>query len=346
MIYVLVSPAFIDYEAEKYGKLIKIGYTRDENKDRRLSYYLSHNPTYRLLYTIPDGTEELEKLLHSRFTKLRYPDYGNEWYYWDSEIIDFFEVNKTVEDLMNVIDDSSMTGSNKKRFNGFKEYSYKIIDLCLNLKLSMCSDYTLSQAILDRDSCFQDLDDSKLILEEGVFKFILDYFSISKEDYTAYKERPISKSVVDFINIFYTLPTFYDKMKALCESPLSDDERSLVFEQLPFTFKYFYNQLGPVQVKACGYNITNIKKKLDAISNNELMANSVRGLIYSTFLVGEKYLLSEIKTTLGNLYEQVGYMSSPKATDLENHFNLKKLKITNKETGKRDYYYEILSKKD
>lgn len=193
MIYVLVSPAFIDYEAEKYGKLIKIGYTGDNSKDRRLNTYLSHNPTYRLLYTIPDGTEELEKLLHSRFTKLRYLDYGNEWYYWDSEIIDFFEVNKTVEDLVRVLDQDLLLASKRSRFSGFKKFSLPIIDLCLNLKLSRCSDYTLSQAMLDRDSCFQDLDDSKLILEEGVFKFILDYFSISKEDYTAYKERPIPK---------------------------------------------------------------------------------------------------------------------------------------------------------
>ena len=156
----------------------------------------------------------------------------------------------------------------------------------------------------------------------------------------------VTSGIHEFVSIFYTLPTFYDKMKALCESPFSELERRVILEQIPIIFKTFYNQLGPIQIKACSYNITNIRKKLDAISNNEQKADSIGNLIYSTFLVGEKYLLSAIKTTLGNLYEQIGYMSSPKATDLENYFNLKKSQITNKETGKRDHYYEILSKKD
>lgn len=346
MIYVLVSSAFIDYEAEKYGKLIKIGYTKDENKDRRLNSYLIHNPTYKLLYIIPKGTEKLERLLHSHFIKYRFPDYGNEWFYWDSEIIDFFEVNKTANDLINLLDQDLLLASKRSRFNGFKKFSLTTIDVCLNFKMSSNSDYTLEQAMIDRDICFQKLDNSKLILKEGVLKFILDYFNIPKEEYTAYRDRPIPESIAEFVKIFHTLPTFYDKMKALCESPFSELERRVILEQVSITFKNFYNQLGPIQLKACGYNITNIRKKLETNVINDQKSDNLEKTIFATFSVGEKYSLSSIKLILGDLYSQVGYISSPKATDLENYFDVKKIKKINKETGKRDHYYEILRKKE
>jgi hypothetical protein len=49
---------------------------------------------------------------------------------------------------------------------------------------------------------------------------------------------------------------------------------------------------------------------------------------------------------LGDIYKKSNYIASPKASDLEKYFEVKLFKITNKETGKRDYYYEILKKKD
>ena len=346
MIYVLVSSAFIDYDAEKYGKLIKIGYTGDENKDRRLNNYLIHNPTYKLLYIIPKGTEELERLLHSHFIKYRFPDYGNEWFYWDLEIIDFFETYKTVDDLINVLDQDLVMANKRSRFNGFKKFSLTIIDTCLNLKMSSNLDYTLEKAMIDRDICFQELDNSKLILKEGVFKFILDYFSIPKEEYDTFRDRPIPESVIEFIRLFNSLSTFYDKMRAICESSFSDLERKIILEQVPITFKNLYNQLGPIQLKACGYNITNIRKRIETVQNNEEKQGDIKDLIYKNFNVGEKYSLSYIKTKLGELYREVEYLSSPKAIDLEEYFEIKKVLIPNKISNRRDSAYEILRKKE
>ena len=48
----------------KYEKisLLKIGYTEDSKKKSRYTNYRLHNPLFELLYEIPEGTEEHEKL--------------------------------------------------------------------------------------------------------------------------------------------------------------------------------------------------------------------------------------------------------------------------------------------
>ena len=41
--------------------LLKIGYTKDSNKDKRFIAYKLHNPLSEILFTIPGGTEKHEK---------------------------------------------------------------------------------------------------------------------------------------------------------------------------------------------------------------------------------------------------------------------------------------------
>ena len=156
----------------------------------------------------------------------------------------------------------------------------------------------------------------------------------------------IGSGICKFISIFNTLPTFYDKMRAICESPFTELERKIILEQVPITFKNLYNQVGPVTLKACGYNITNIRKRLETAQVNGEKQEDIKDLIYKNFDIGKKYSLSYIKTKLGELYKEVGYLSSPKATDIKEYFNVKKLQITNSETKRRDHYLKLLSKKD
>ena len=168
-----------------------------------------------------------------------------------------------------------------------------------------------------------------------------DRFSVF---YRLGEEGLISRGVIGFIEKFSTLPTFYDKMRAICETDFTDLERRLVLEQVPLSFKNYYNKLGPVILKACGYNVTNIRNRIEVNQSNEKVRDNLEVLIYKTFLVGNKYTLTKIKETLGILYKDCGFISSPKASDLEKYFELKSIRIPNKETGKRDNGYEILSK--
>ena len=89
-----------------------------------------------------------------------------------------------------------------------------------------------------------------------------------------------------------------------------------------------------------------IKTEYERIKSNQGKFGNLQEVIYSVFLVEERYTMVFIKDRLGEIYENLGIKASPKATDLENYFEIKKIQITNKETGKKDHGYKILKKKE
>ena len=349
MIYVILSAGFKKDSDTEFIKLLKIGYTGDDRKDGRYYQYISHNPTVKILYEIPDGTEEIEELLHSYFSKYRYLEYGREWFEWNEKIIEFFEIHKTIDDLLKVIDLDLKEGDSRYRFNGFNKYVYEIIDLGLNYKMSLDSSYSIDQAIKDREMYFNKIDSSRLILKSGVYKTILKYLGIIEEDFNKYVNRDIPENIKNFIDNFNTLPGFYDKMKAICESPFSETERLVILEQVPLLYKNMYLQFGSVRLKAKSYNITNLRKELEPPTEKEDITKTSgyinsKSEILNHFSIGSRYTLTYIKETLGNIYQSVGYKKTPKACDLEIYFNLKKVQIIT--SGKKIHGYEILSKKE
>lgn len=341
MIYVL-EIVYYDKNNKEVIDLMKIGYTGDNNFENRKQNYILHNPLVDFLYLIPEGTLELESLLQSYFSKYRYKTSSKEWFYFNQEIIDFFDSHKTVESLSFLIEDDMRLGTH--RFNGFGKFCYTVIDQCLNLLLNQ-NHINLEKAMEEREICYNLVKESKLVSSKGVTKFILDHFKIDKEEYNNLCSKTLPSNIAGFIEKFSTLPTFYDKMRAICETDFTDLERRLVLEQVPLSFKNYYNKLGPVTLKACGYNVTNIRNRIKVNQSNEKVRDNLEVLIYKTFLVGNKYTLTWIKETLGILYKDCGFISSPKASDLEKYFELKSIRIPNKETGKRDNGYEILSKR-
>lgn len=77
---------------------MKIGYTDDENYNRRFRDYKLHNPKGIVVKTVKGGTEEQEKRLHYKFREHHWEEYGREWFEFDEKIIEFFE-ECTIEDL-------------------------------------------------------------------------------------------------------------------------------------------------------------------------------------------------------------------------------------------------------
>lgn len=348
MIYVILSAGFSNDSGNEFIKLLKIGYTKD--KDRRIYQYISHNPTIKVLYEIPDCTEEIEDLLHSYFSKHRYPNFGKEWFLWDEEIINFFNTYKTMDNLLNVLDPDMKERNNKRRFNGYNKYVYKIIDQCLNYKMSLNKDYEIDQAMKDRDICFKEVDSSKIILKSGVFKSILKYFDIEQVDYEKYISRDLPEDIKSFLSNFNTLSGFHDKMKAICESSFNDNEKFIILEQVPFLYKNMYLQFGPTRLKAKSYNITNLRKELEPKVKEDITKKieyvKAKNIILETFIIGKRYSLVDIKLSLKNIYSSVGYNATPKASDLSNYFNLKQVKFFDDIQKKSINGYEILSKKD
>lgn len=86
LIYLILS-AEIDEEGELVRRILKIGYTSEENKKRRLKAYELHNPGCKVLSMIP-GTKEDESALHDYFKDFHW---RGEWFKYDSSIVKYFK---------------------------------------------------------------------------------------------------------------------------------------------------------------------------------------------------------------------------------------------------------------
>ena len=155
----------------------------------------------------------------------------------------------------------------------------------------------------------------------------------------------VNRDVTKFFCIYDTLTTMHDKLKMLCEySFISENELDIVLGQIADSdeIKSYYTSLGPQRLKSLGYNLTKIKKELGIVTfSQELLESS----IYSEFKIGDKLKMSEIKNMLGKIYSSINYDATPKATDLENYFEVKRCKVTDKITKLRENYFEIIKKR-
>ena len=155
----------------------------------------------------------------------------------------------------------------------------------------------------------------------------------------------VNQEVSKFLKVYTGLNTIYDKLKLLCEYGLSQDAIQIVLGQINDSdeIKSYYTSLGPQRLKGMGYHLTKIKKALGIATFSQELLEST---IYSDFKIGDKLRMSTIKSRLEYLYSSIGYDKTPKATDLENYFEIKKCKVTDLETKKRVDCFEIIKRKD
>ena len=159
----------------------------------------------------------------------------------------------------------------------------------------------------------------------------------------------VSLEKVDkFLIQFDSFTQFTDKMKLLCESvdQFTKDEFESILNSINIVFKNFFLTIGSDRIRNLQYKNSMIKTEYERIKNNQGKFGNLQEVIYSVFLVEERYTMVFIKDRLGEIYESLGIKASPKATDLENYFEIKKIQITNKDTGKKDHGYKILKKKE
>ena len=161
-------------------------------------------------------------------------------------------------------------------------------------------------------------------------------------------EAVVNLGVSEFFSDFDSLSQFTEKMKLLCEKSdsFTEDEFNCILGGIPIIFKNFYTILGPNKIKSLGYQKSKCKTEFNRLVLNQSKLMDLDNIIYSSFIIGNKYLKSEIKEILREKYSFIGIDLSPKASDLEKYFELKSTQIINKETGKRDHGYLILKKKE
>lgn len=151
--------------------------------------------------------------------------------------------------------------------------------------------------------------------------------------------------VENFLRQFEEVPYFTDKMRLLCESRFIGRDLDDILNCVPMIFKNYYITLGPDKIRNLQYKNSVLSAEYERIKNNQQNSSNLEELIYSVFQVGGKYLKSDIKNILADIYKKSEIKATAKASDLENYFETKNYQITNKLTGKRDNGYEILGKK-
>ena len=288
MIYLIKSAGYD--ENENLIHLLKIGYTEDNNRDRRFMSYKLHNPTCKILYEIPSLSEDIEKRIQYKFRDYKYKEYGNEWFYYNDDVINFFrDIDKV--DLESLPKSPMSEKRDYKRFRKMvkefvpwiiadikdrNEYVKKIID-------ELGSNLNSIQDILD------------YVIKDYGEDSISKYLEVTKKkEMKVYSEdSKINSEIIKFINTYETLTTIYDKLKMLCEYPVSKEVIQIVLDQIADSdeIKSYYLLLGPDRLKKLHYNITNIRRELGIVTFSPELLNNT---IHQNFNPGEKYTLANL----------------------------------------------------
>lgn len=337
MIYLIKSAGYD--ENENLIHLLKIGYTEDNNRDRRFMSYKLHNPTCKILYEIPSLSEDIEKRIQYKFKDLLYSEYGREWFYYSEDIINFFKDIDSID--LESLPKNPIRGS--KDFKKIKNECREVLSYFFNSKDT--EDY-LKNIIskvkdqLTRDYVLEYLRDDSSIGPEGVDRY-LNYLKCLETGIYC-EDDIVNREVSEFLKVYIGLNTIYDKLKLLCEYGLSSDAIDIVLGQIADSdeIKSYYTTLGSSKLKSLSYNSAKIKNHLGVVTfSQELLESS----IYSEFKVGDKITLSDIKSRLEVLYKSINYDKVAKAKDLENYFEVKNSSIY--ENGKKVKCYIIIKKK-
>lgn len=344
MIY-LIETTYYNKDTKEVLDLLKIGYTEDSKKDKRFMAYRMHNPGHKLLYEVLGYDEDIEKRIQYKFRGLKYNGYGNEWFYYSEDIINFFK------DIDN-IDLESLPKSPRRREIEFTNLKNEVIEIIKYLFLTKTEylDYleNLITTLGDKFSVSSVLDYIKTdpLVDRDLYSKYLEIVK-SRETGIYCKDDIVNREVSEFLKVYTGLKTIYDKLKMLCEYGLSEVEIDIVLGQLNDSdeVKSYYTILKPEKLKNLYYNSTNIKKYLGIVTfSPELLVNT----IHQNFNPGEKYSLSNLKVKLGDLYSSISYTAVPKANDILNYFEVKEYMTTEVVDGKKKRVrgYELLKRKD
>ena len=106
----------------------------------------------------------------------------------------------------------------------------------------------------------------------------------------------------------------------------------------------FNNLVMISEIRAFQIQQIDYKDRFTVFSIDQSICNDEA--IYKAFLVGNRYLKTEIKLKLKETYDKLSILGNPKASDLEKYFELKEVNMVDPSTGKRVKGYEILSRKE
>ena len=341
MIYVIRSAAVVDESIPSFEFILKIGYCRDDREKTRTAIYITENPTIKTLFTIPGGTEQDEKNLHHHFRK--YLRYRNEWFSYNQEILDFFTTHTTKESLVELdlhLSKKKQDKLQKERNARFLENKQKYI----NPILHSLGEVDILEYVKKQEELVEILNTLFLTSSDIDSYFRINYPSINFDI-----SETISKKARNILQEFENQQFFNNKMRYLYSLHMDEDIAKQVLDNIYDTsYSKYYWTISSSRAGSLKYQKGNLEEEYQNIINPKDLSQieeDVRTKILSSFLPENRYLKSDIKETLRKIYEDLGYDKTPKASDLEEYFELHPCQIKNKETCKKDNGFEILKKK-
>jgi hypothetical protein len=147
---------------------------------------------------------------------------------------------------------------------------------------------------------------------------------------------------------FNSINGFNNKMKYLYSLHMDEDIAKCVLNNIYDTnYAKYYWTIPANRAGTLAYIQKNLEKEFENINRekSDNVENRVKEKVIQTFQINLKYTKSDIKETLRSIYESLNYNKTPKASDLENYFELKDCKLTNS-SGKQDHGFKIIKIKD
>ena len=350
MIYVIRSAAVVDECIPSFEFILKIGYCRDDREKVRTTAYLTENPTIKILFTIPGGTEQDEKNLHHHFRK--YLKYGNEWFSYEQEILDFFTTHTTkesLEELDTYYSKKKLIELEQLKNARFLENKQKYINPILN----SLGEVDILEYVKKQEELVEVLDNLFLTSSD-----IDSYFKTNYPDINFDIPEKLSKKVRKILQEFEEQKYFTGKMKYLYSLHMDADIAKQVLNNIYDThYAKYYWTIPSNRAGSLKYQKGELEKEYQSIinpssviedsnSSDSEMKNLIRQKVENIFTIDTKYLKFNIKESLRKIYTELGYDKTPKASDLEEYFEIKDCLISNTVTGKMEHGFKIIKKKE
>lgn len=120
---------------------------------------------------------------------------------------------------------------------------------------------------------------------------------------------------------------FVDRMQAYCEYRAKQGlivnlAMSTLESKYP-ELRYYYEALGADRIKALNYKEKKLLNEIHIMKTK----NKIRHELHSTIHIGDRILTADIQQTLRVVYDRLGIDKSPKATDLNEFFEIHPVKI-------------------
>lgn len=147
--------------------------------------------------------------------------------------------------------------------------------------------------------------------------------------------------VDNFNQAFHQANNFPDKMNAYMDlRNRRPDLNPWIYGNAFIDLKYhqIYDVLGPAEIARLRLR----EKDLEEAVYYEMQRLTVQQKCNEIFQKGNTYRLPDVKKQLQNIYDSMGIKAIAKASELEKFVHVKSIQLTNKETGKRELYYQII----